>query len=112
MTERKTTPVGSVLATVLDGLAEMEPGRADSHRALAAELRGETYTPGPRVPATYVAIDAAHVFGASGDSALAVGRVFALQPDGSLRPLDGPGLVQLAEDFPVFARRWRIEPPE
>lgn len=112
MTEKAPSAMNLALAKMLEGLAETEPGRAEEHRALAAELRGETYTPPAPKARTYVAIESAHVFGAENDKALAEGLVFELQPDRSLKPLDGPGLVQFAEDHPGFARRWRIETPE
>ncbi|WBQ10523.1 hypothetical protein L2D01_01815 [Hyphomonadaceae bacterium ML37] len=112
MTQTAPTALHLAMAKTLEDLAETEPDRAHEHQTRAAQLRGESCVPPAPRSRTYVAIRSALVFGPANDVAIAEGLIFELQPDRSLRRLDGPGLVQFAEDHPGFARHGSIDDRE
>jgi hypothetical protein len=63
--------------------------------------------PKPLFPSTpvYVGIERAMVLGS--DQRFE-GKVFIVEPDGRLKPIDGKDLVALHRDFPNFVRQWKI----
>lgn len=70
-------------------------------RAGLSPAKPPVFSPVP----VYVAIEQALVLGSEKQME---GTVYRLEPDGTLRPIDGRDLVTISNAYPNFIKKWRL----